>query len=541
MRFANAILEYIKSANVDYLFGIPAGTISPLVDALNDVDIKPIVFKNEGGAAYSAARYASVSGKMALLLGAGGVGANNMLNGIADAYRTKAPVLVITGYVHRWQIGKGAIQELNTEDILKPVTKYSKTILKEEDVMKELAYAIKLANTVPKGPVHLSIPIDIQLNQFEGEIPVYESVITLEKEYTPIPKEAYEIIDNAKRGLILVGKGARGFSKSIMELSMHLQWSIVTTPEGKGVIPAEFVFNLGNYGFASTEAANAYVTNTNTDCLLVMGSSLGENATSNFSKALIKGKKVIHIDFDAKELGKVYTTDVTICMDLKYALPQLLMNTKAVGDIGFIKPVINQPILKTNTGLSLKEFMEKLPEYMPKETYYMADMGEFMNFVFKYLHIPAEGDFETNLNYAAMGCAIGGAVGVHVANTGKKIAVIAGDGDFFMNGMEILTAKEFHYPIIYFIVNNAMLGFVDHGHQFLFNRVVSEFKQERISIANMLAPCGIRTMEINDIKQMSGITELLKDLDGPAVIELITDGSEASPNGDRLKALSKQD
>lgn len=541
MRFANAILEYIKSANVDCLFGIPAGTISPLVDALNDVDIKPIVFKNEGGAAYSAARYASVSGKMAFLLGAGGVGVNNMLNGIADAYRTKAPVLVITGYVHRWQIGKGAIQELNTEDILKPVTKYSKTILKEEDVMKELTYAIKLANTVPKGPVHLSIPIDIQLNQFEGELPVYESVITLEKEYTPIPKEAYELIDNAKKGLILVGKGARGFSESIMKLSMHLQWPIVTTPEGKGVIPAEFDFNLGNYGFASTEAANAYTTNPNTDCLLVIGSSLGENATSNFSKALIKGKKVIHIDFDARELGKVYTTDVTICMDLKYALPHLLKNTKAVGNIGFVKPAINQPIPITNTGLSLKEFMEKLPEYMPKDTYYMADMGEFMNFVFKYLHIPAEGDFETNLNYAAMGCAIGGAVGVHVANTGKKVAVIAGDGDFFMNGMEILTAKEFHYPIIYFIVNNAMLGFVDHGHQFLFNRVVTEFKQERISIANMLAPCGIRTMEINDIKQMTGITELLKDLDGPAVIELITDGSEASPNGDRLKALSKQD
>lgn len=539
MRFANAILEYIKSANVDYLFGIPAGTISPLVDALNDVDITPIVFKNEGGAAYSAARYASVNGKMALLMGAGGVGVNNMLNGIADAYRTKAPVLVITGYVHRWQIGKGAIQELNTEDILKPVTKYSKTILKEEDVMTELVYAIKLANTVPKGPVHLSIPIDIQLNQFKGELPVYEPVIPTEKEYTPIPKEAYEIIDNAKKGVILVGKGARGFSDSIMNLSMHLQWPIVTTPEGKGVIPAEFNFNLGNYGFASTEAANAYVTNPNTDCLLVIGSSLGENATSNFSQALVEGKKVIHIDFDARELGKVYTTDVAICMDLKYALPHLIKNTKAVGDIGFVKPVINQPIPKTNTGLSLKEFMEKLPEYMPKDTYYMSDMGEFMNFLFKYLHIPAEGDFETNLNYAAMGCAIGGAVGVHVANTGKTVAVIAGDGDFFMNGMEILTAQEFHYPIVYFIVNNAMLGFVDHGHQFLFNRVVTEFKQKRISIANMLAPCGIRTMEINDINQMSGITELLKDLDGPAVIELITDGSEASPNGDRLKALSK--
>lgn len=540
MRIAGAILEYLKTAGVDQLFGIPAGTVSPLFDALNDVDIKAIVAKNEGGAAYMAARYASVSGKMAVCLGAGGVGANNMLNGIGDAYRAKAPVLIITGYVHRWQIGKGAIQELNTEDILKPITKYSKTILKEEDVMSELAYAVKLANTVPKGPVHLSIPIDIQLALLGEEIPIYEPEGRSRDFYEDFNGEALTLIKNANKGLIMVGKGARGFSKEIMDLSKHLQWPIITTPEGKGVIPSDFIFNLGNYGFASSDAASEYVNNPETDCLLVLGTSLGENATSNFSKALVEGKKIIHIDWDSKELGKVYKTDVSICMDLKYALDYLLNNLVASEDIGFKKPEINLPVTKTNTGLSLREFVGKIPEFMPKDTYYMSDMGEFMNFVFKYLSIPAGGDFETNLNYAAMGCSIGGAVGVQVLDTSRRVAVFAGDGDFFMNGMEIFTAKEYNLPIVYFIINNAMLGFVEHGHQFLFERVVKGFKQERISISNMLAAAGIKTMEISNVSQMDNLTEFLKDLNGPAVVELITDGSEPAPNGDRLKALQKQ-
>lgn len=540
MRISGAILEYLKTAGVDCLFGIPAGTISPLFDALNDVDIKAIVAKNEGGAAYMAARYASVTGKMAVCLGAGGVGANNMVNGIGDAYRAKAPVIIISGYIHRWQIGKGAIQELNTEDILKPITKYSKTILKEEDVMSELAYAVKLANTVPKGPVHLSIPIDIQLTKFEGVIPVFESLYQNKEFYDEIGSEAITLIDNAKKGLIMVGKGARGFTKEIMDLSNHLQWPIITTPEGKGVIPSDFNFNLGNYGFASTDAASEYVNDKDTDCLLVLGTSLGENATSNFNKALVDGKKIIHIDWDKRELGKVYDTDVTICRDLKYALDYLRNNVAAREDIGFHKPEINHPVVKNNTGLSLREFVQKIPEFMPKDTYYMSDMGEFMNFVFKYLSIPSGGDFETNLNYAAMGCSIGGAVGVQVIDSSRRVAVFAGDGDFFMNGMEIFTAKEYNLPIVYFIINNAMLGFVEHGHQFLFERVVKGFKQDRISISSMLAAAGIKTMEISDINQMDKLTELLEYIDGPVVVELITDGSEAAPNGDRLKALQKQ-
>lgn len=540
MRIANQILMYLKKVGVNHVFGIPAGTISPLIDALNDVPIQPIVTKNEGGAAYMATRYASVSKKLAVCIGAGCVGANNMMNGVGDAHRVKAPVLFLTGYIHRWQIGKGAIQELDTEQIFKPITKYSKTILKEEDVMKELAYAIETALTVPMGPVHLSIPIDIQnadlpLQIPEFQAPIYHSCIESEE----IMANACKAIDNSEKGLILVGKGSRGNTNIIKELSTHLNWPVITTPEGKGVIAQDFPLNLGNYGFASTHAAFSYVNDSTVDCILILGTSLGESATNNYSEALTQGKKVIHIDWDERELGKVYETHFKICADLATAIPYLIKNTKVKNEV-FQRGTINQPSKKMNTGVSIKKFMEDLPQYMPRDTFYVADMGEFMNFAFQYLQIPEEGDFETGLNYAAMGSAIGGAIGVQMAYPQRNVAVFAGDGCFFMNGMEVLTAAEYQLPIIYFIINNAMLSFVEHGHQFLFNRVIEDFHQKRISIANMMATCGLKTLVIEDNSEITKLPEILKDRKGPVIIEIMTDGSEPAPNSDRLKALQKE-
>lgn len=547
MRISEAVLTYLKSKGVNCIFGIPAGTVSPLYDSMNDVKIQPVIAKNEGGAAYMAARYASVTGNLSVCMGAGGVGANNMINGVGDAWRSKSPVIFITGYIHRWQIGKGAIQELDTQEIFRPVTKYSKTILDESQVLKEVARAVETALTVPMGPVHLSIPIDIQLAECQEEMPAHTSKKPHELSFAhELPLEegflqqALDIINGSQKGVILAGKGCRGMSGLILELCKHLKWPVITTPEGKGVVSADFCLNLGNYGFAGTDAANEYVNSKEVTCLIVLGSSLGENATCNFSPALFQGKRSIHVDWDRNELGKVYKTDIEICADIRKVIPYILKYTEAKADWGFKKPVLNKPVPEHRYSLSLKEFMEKLPRFMPWDTFYVSDLGEFMNFVFKYLEIPDGGDFEINLNYAAMGSGIAGAIGVRMAYEDRPVAVFAGDGDFFMNGMEILTAKEYNLPIIFIIINNAMLGFVEHGHQFLFGRAVEGFKQQRINLSKMMEAWGIKAIQITGIKDMESIPELLKAPEGPVVIEVITDGSEPAPNGDRLKSLQKQ-
>jgi len=539
MNFAKSILRYLELNNVKYVFGIPSGTASPLYDALNDVKIKHIISKNEGGASYMAARYASVTGDLGVCICSGSVGVNNMINGIADAMRAKSPVLVITGSVHRWQFGKGALQELDSEEILKPITKYSRTVVEERSLMKEISKAIKIANTVPKGPVHISIPIDILLSEGPSELPEvfeYNHIFPVEEN---LLNKAIKIISQEEDGIIMVGKGCRGKSEMIMKLSEHLKWPIVTTPEGKGIIPFDFPLNLGTYGFASTDASVNYIYSDKPTCLLVLGSSLGECSTVNFSSALFEGKKSIHIDWDKRELGKVYKTDVELNGDIEEIVPYFLEKLEARKDKSFERPVINEEVKSNHTGLSLKSFMEQLPLYMPKDTYYVSDLGEFMNFVFKYLPIPSEGNFEINLNYAAMGSGIAGAVGVKLAYPNRPVAVFAGDGCFFMNGMEIFTAKQYNLPIIYFIINNAMLGFVEHGHQYLFGRVVEGFKQQRTNISKMMKAVGIKSMQISSLDEMKNIDAFIKDIDGPVVIELITDGSEVSPNGDRLKALQR--
>ncbi|OXM13557.1 thiamine pyrophosphate-binding protein [Paenibacillus herberti] len=543
MIVAEAILRYLKAQGVEHLFGIPAGIISPIYDSMIDVGIKPVITKNEAGSAYMAARYSSTTGKLSVCAGAGAVGVSNMMNGIADAKRAKAPMLVIAGAINRWQMGKGAIQELDGEQMVKVVTKYSATVLREEDVLPELDRAVRAALTPPCGPVYLSIPIDIQraiLPQLELPTPpALDPSIAAEPQPEALERAA-ALIRNAGKGLIMVGRGGRGFGPLIEELSSRLGWPVITTPAGKGVISIDYPLNLGNYGFASTDAASRYVNGSEPECLLVLGTSLGEASTCNFNEVLVKGRSVIHIDLDPSEIGKVFQTDAPVCGDLRYALPYLLDNCGPERMPQQVERPVNDAYERNHTGLSLRLFLEGLSHVLPVETRYACDIGEFTNFALKYLSVPDEGDFEINLDYGAMGSAIAGAAGLAIAEPGKPIAVLAGDGCFFMNGMDILTAKEYRLPVIYIIINNAMLSYVERGQQFLFKRTLPDYKQERISIAAMMEAAGVRSMTIENMDELFRIQDFTCNLDGPCVIEVVTDGSEPAPILDRLKALISQ-
>lgn len=560
MRVSDTMIKLLAEKDVEYIFGISAGTISSLFDSSNNYNIKAITTKNEAGAAYSATKYAAISNKLGVCIVAGGVGVNNAVNGIADAMRSKAPVLIISGNVHRWQIGKGAIQELNTENILKPITKYSRTILDENEVIGELDKAIKIAMTPPCGPVHISVPIDIQIMEYvdKGDesnkksshntnLANLEVAATLEENFAishdkndlEAAKIAANIINEEEFGLIMVGRGCRNFRKDVIKLSKHLNWPIITTPQAKGIIPTDFELNLGNYGFSSTDAALDYVENSNYTCLLILGTSLGESATRNYNDILFKNKRVIHVDWDKSELNKVFNSDVCVNSDLGVAIPFIEENTYKK-NVVFSKPKkINEDYINNHTGLSLRLFLEEIVNIVPENTFFISDIGEYMNLLLKYLPIKKDMGFDISLNYGAMGTGVGGALGAHLALPESQLAVFVGDGSFFMNGMEILAAKHYKMPIIYFVINNAMLAYVEHGHRYFYGRTLRDgFVQERISIAEMGRAMGIKSMEIRNIEDMKNIEGFISNLDGPCIIELITDGTEKVATADRFKALN---
>lgn len=553
MKLSTCIIKSLEQNGVDYIFGISAGTCSSLWDSINDTNIKPIITKNEAGALYSATNYADASEKLGVAILGGAVGLNNAINGIADASRRKLPVLILSGYVNRHQIGKGAIQELNTENIVKPITKFSRTVINPDDVLKTIKDAIEIALTPPYGPVHISIPIDVQMsivsdlvaNEFINSSFVDRSHLLDIASFNYTKQSllnAVALINTSQTGLILVGRGCMHLGIEVMTLSKKLGWPIVTTPEGKGIIPSTFKYNLGSYGFSGSDLGVNYIENENIDCVLILGTSLGESATRNYNGVLTNGRKVIHIDWDKNELNKVFNVDLAIIYSLKEALDLLKSDCAQKNTVFSIdNSILNASYIEgSHTGMSTRLFLEKLPELLPENYHLLSDVGEYMNFVFKYLPIVEMSKFSISLNYGAMGVAIGGAIGTALANKDTATAVIVGDGAFFMNGSEILTAKEYNLKVVYFVINNSMLGYVEHGHRYLFGRPLNGLIQERVSIKAIAEAMGIKSIAVTSLKELDIHKMLIKTTDGPLVVELITDGSESPAVADRFKSLNNE-
>ncbi|MBU3092108.1 thiamine pyrophosphate-binding protein [Clostridium sp. CF011] len=537
MRIADAIIKTLSLNEVNYVFGIPSATFAGILDALNDSDIEFIITKNEAGATYCATKYSDLSNKLGVCMLAGGVGVNNAINGIADAQRNKLPMLVINGDIKRSFMGKGALQEFDNIKLLSSLTKYSKNILNEDEVIEEIEKAITIAMTPPCGPVALSIPFDIQNNEFKGILPTNKIVIEAMQFDEKSLKEAINEINNTQKGLILVGRGSRGISKEIKALSEKLKWPVMSTPNGKGIVHTDFPYYIGNYGFCSADGAVEYVEKEQFGCLLILGSSLGQAATRDYNDILVKDRKVIRIDWDVAEFNKVFKEDISVCCDLKQAVT-LISNNVSVKENPFIKPLMNKPYVKNHTGMSLRLFTEKISDLLPADTCFVSDMGDFFNCLFKYMPIKETMDFQTSINYACMGTGVGGVVGSYLANPDRTYAVMVGDGGFYMNGMEILTAKEYNIPIIYFVVNNSMLGLVNNGLNVLYGRSCKgKVKFAKKSIASIADAMGVEAIQITSNEEVDNIKDLLHNRTQPLLIELVTDGSEIVIDTDRLQKV----
>lgn len=534
MRVADAILRYLKAYNVQYAFGIPALNVSPIFDAMNDIRIKPVIAKNSCGAAYMAAKYASASKNIALCIG-NIADAYNMVSGAEDAMSSKVPVFFITCCLessnNKLEDGKKKII-----DIFKEITKFSQSIDNKIEVLDTLGDAIKAALRVPQGPVHISIPAEILLDEIEDETIIKSlqnlgtetDIITMEADDKEI-KQAAKLINSEEKGIILIGKGCRGFSEFIIELSENLYWPIITTPGGKGAVSDDYHMNLGTYSYFSTDAARDYIIDNDMKCILVLGDALGEISDKNSYTNLIKGRQIIAIDLNGVELNKFNCSYIKISGNLKTVIPELIkMINKPKSE--FIKPFLNKWDSRAYKGLSLKTFLDKLPSFMPLDTFYVCDAGENNGFVFKYLCVPVGGDFEINMNHQVIGSGLAGAIGVHLANEKRTVAVLACERSFFMNVNEIFTAKEYGMPIIYFIINNSVFLESEQAHLYLYGRTLREFTQKNTNICELMTAWGIKAIQIRNINEIDMIGDFITKLDGPAVVELITDKDEILPS-----------
>lgn len=542
MKAARAVLEYLKNSGVQYIFGIPAGSVNAFFDELNDMsELTPIVTKHEGAASYMAAAYAKYANHLSVCIGCSGPGGTNLVTGAANAMREHLPVLFLTGAVPVNTIGLNASQELDAEPIFRPVTKYSVTVKESKDLLKEIVKASEIALSGVPGPVHIAIPIDVQHETVPNlEIPAPPKGTAIIPELDTIKSVAEELLAR-RSGYILVGQGVRNSVDQLLELAEILNWPIITTPQAKGYIPEDHPLLVGVFGFAGHEATSQLIADGDGQVLFIVGSSLGETATNNYNLNLTKNRFSIQMDFDQSVFNRKYDIDLPVLGDIHISLLLLIEELRAKGLARTSFEVTeNKEIYEVNTGeYNTKNVLLTIQKYLPTSTRYAIDIGEFMSYVIHHMKVVDYDTFNINVHFGAMGSGIGSAIGSKLAEPERPVACITGDGCFFMHGMEILTAKEYHLPILFIVMNNARLGMVYHGHALQFKRTHPSFEQHPINISAMASAMDIPSFQVTELQDLNqDMLHNLMNLNGPAVLEVVLTDNNTPPMGDRVKFLS---
>jgi acetolactate synthase-1/2/3 large subunit len=414
----------------------------------------------------------------------------------------------------------------------------------------------QIATSGVPGPVHIAIPIDVQMTETgTRSIPPFVPIKPCTPDDLTLRRAVRLISDMGRSGVLLLGHGAKKASKEIIRFAEQTGWPVATTPRGKGAFPENHYLSLGVYGLAGNEIAINILNNNDHDLLMVVGSSLGELATCNWSENLVQGKKIIHIDIDSTEFNKNYMSDVNICGDAAEVINQL---SSYLWEMGIAQKLhINHQFnnsAERNHGLAaLKRLMpmnadveewntklaiQQIGACASEDTRFYIDIGEFMTYAIQNLKIVESQDFDIDINFGAMGSGIGGAIGAKLAQPMRPVICITGDGCFFMHGMEILVAKEYRLPIVFFVINNSRLGMVYHGHKLQYKRCLDHFSQIRVDISRMVESLDIRTAQVNSLADLQ--PERMREWQhygGPVVVEVMVDGNEIPPMGDRVKFL----
>ncbi|HYL50660.1 MAG TPA: thiamine pyrophosphate-binding protein, partial [Acidimicrobiia bacterium] len=311
---AQALIKSLEMEQVEVMFGLPGGAILPVYDPLIDSSIRHILVRHEQGAGHMASGYAHATGRPGVAMVTSGPAATNIVTPLCDAYMDSVPVVVITGQVPYAVIGSDAFQEADTVGITMPVTKHNWLISDAQDIPRVVREAFHVATTGRPGPVLVDLPKDVANAPMDWywpdkvDLPGYKPNV---KGHPKQIKDAARVIQEAQRPVIYAGGGVlkAGASKALRELAEVTGIPVVTTLMGRGGMPDEHPLCLGMPGMHGNYTAVTSMQRS--DLLIALGARFDDRVTGKVG-AFAPDAKIIHVDIDPAELGKVRRPDVPI-------------------------------------------------------------------------------------------------------------------------------------------------------------------------------------------------------------------------------------
>jgi acetolactate synthase I/II/III large subunit len=539
-------VEVLEASGVDTVFGLPGGTIAPVFDALIDTpSIRTVSARHESGAMFAAAGYAWSTGKVGVVLVTSGPGVMNTLTGLASAHCDGLPVLVLAGEVPCGVHGKRALQEgtqhhLDILSMAQPITKLARQIPSASAAPAILEQAIALAVSGRRGPVLLTLPLDI-LNEpvrapriarsWPAEAPTDELVIA----------RVARVLELAERPIIFAGSGARwgDAPRELRAIAERLEAPVMTSPKAKGVFPEDHRLSLGVFGHGGHPSAMDYVSK-GVDVVLAIGTGLSDPATNGWTPDLVPSKEFIQIDADGTQLGRSYSVTQGIIGQSESVLRQILshlaIEPRATNRFGVRCHTDPDELVDGPRGVAPQRAIAQLQASLPEDTIFTVDIGEHLLFATHYLAINEPNRFLIMTGLASMGSGIGGAVGCKLANPNRTVAAICGDGGFAMSIGDIATAAAEKLPVVFCVLNDRRYGMVELGNEAVYGRT-PRYATDPINVAELARAAGAEAIVIERATAIAGLDLPRRLARGPVVLDVRIDPEVRMPKNDRFKNL----
>ena len=529
------VCESLIREGVDLIFGIPGGAILPLYQTLPEYPkLRHILVRHEQGAAMGADGYARATGRVGVAWATSGPGATNMATGLSCAMMDSVPVVAITGQVGRAAIGSDAFQETDVTGVTLPITKHNYLVMHAADIPEVIHEAFYVARSGRPGPVLVDIPKDVftEVAEFsypEGvDTPGYRPVL---KGHPSQIRRAARLIAQAQRPVILSGHGVilSGAYQEVRELAERAQIPVITTFLGLSGFPADHVLYVGMPGMHGAAYANIAIDEA--DLLIALGMRFDDRVTGN-PRTFAPHAKVLHIDIDPAEIGKIRQPTVPIVGDAKRVLQQILPLVEPATRPDWLARIEElrreHPLAVPESDKLLPQFvLERLSDLTGGRAIIVTGVGQHQMWAGQLYKFMEPNLLISSGGLGAMGYEVPAALGAQLGRPDMTVWSIAGDGGFQMTMMELATMVENQVPVKIAIMDNRSLGMVVQWQRIFYqNSFVATKYTGNPDFVKLAEAYGIPARRVMEKDAVAESITWAMETEGPVLIDFWVDTEE---------------
>ena len=532
---SEALWQALIDEGVKTVFGYPGGQIMPVYDSLCKYQdqVRHILVRHEQGAIHAAQGFARVGGEPGVVIVTSGPGATNVITGVADAMSDSTPLVVITGQVSSAALGTDAFQEADVIGLTAPISKWNDQIRSADEVTWAIARAFYIARTGRPGPVVLDFTKDAQV----GLTDYHFEPCTFIRSYVPDPKvsehavnKAVALLDQAERPFVVFGQGViLGHAEE--ELRAFLEKGDIpagSTLLGLSALPSGFPLYRGMIGMHGNIAPNL-MTNA-CDVLVAVGMRFDDRVTGTVS-TYARQAKIIHIDIDTAEIGKIIPVTVGVRGDAKQVLKELTARMQPrkhpEWNAGFDRcdsvekeRVIDPEVHPADGMLRMGEVVDRVVRASGEKAVVVTDVGQNQMMAARYSRFRQTRSFISSGGLGTMGFGLPAAIGAKVGAPQRPVCLFVGDGGIQMTLQELGTIMQERVGVKIVLLNNNWLGNVRQWQELFFGCRFSQTRMLNPDYSLIARAYGIRCVTVSSREQLDAALEVMFADDEPLLLDV---------------------